>query len=120
QSGGEIRRIPITGRLDQQRYQYALWGPNPLSKWKKSAEESFTELARNYFRWIGPATLAEFQWFSGLGVKAAKSAVEPLQLTTVADDRLLLPEDRGEFEKFEAPKKPRYALVSSLDGIGHL
>ena len=34
--------------------------------------ESFTELARRYFRWIGPATLAEFQWFAGLGVKAAK------------------------------------------------
>ena len=29
-------------------------------------------LARRYFRWIGPATLSEFQWFSGLGVKCSQ------------------------------------------------
>lgn len=29
QSEGEIRRIPTNGRLDQQRYRYALWRPNP-------------------------------------------------------------------------------------------
>ena len=73
---GQIRRVPSNGRLDQQRYRYALWKPNPLDKFKLTAEESFTEVARQYFRWIGPAMLAEFQWFSGLGVKAAKAAVE--------------------------------------------
>src|SRR5271169_6066 len=38
------------------------------------------ELARRYFRWIGPPTVSEFQWFSGLGVRAALAAVEPLGL----------------------------------------
>jgi hypothetical protein len=28
---GEIRRVPVNGRLDQQRYRYALWRPSPLS-----------------------------------------------------------------------------------------
>ena len=74
QATGEIRRLPTNGRLDQQRYRYTLWRPNPLANFHLSAEEAYTELARRYFRWIGPATLAEFQWFSGLGVKAAKSA----------------------------------------------
>ncbi|MBI3722162.1 MAG: winged helix DNA-binding domain-containing protein, partial [Fimbriimonas ginsengisoli] len=28
---GSIRRVPIEGRLDRQRYRYALWRPNPLA-----------------------------------------------------------------------------------------
>ena len=64
QAAGEIRRIPLDGRLDQQRYRYALWRPNPLDKFKLSAEEAYTELARRYFGWIGPATPAQFQAFA--------------------------------------------------------
>ena len=119
QSEGEIRRIPTNGRLDQQRYRYALWRPNPLAKFKLSIEEAYTELARRYFAWIGPATLAEFQWFSGLGVKAAKSAVESLKLVPLdrQDELLILPRSLAEFEAFKVPKQPQYTLVSSLDGI---
>ena len=29
---GEIRPVPTDGRLDQQRYKYARWRPNPLAK----------------------------------------------------------------------------------------
>lgn len=85
-------------------------------------EEAFTELARRFFAWIGPATLAEFQWFSGLGVKAAKAAVEPLALEPLEDPAglLMLPGARAEFQAFRAPRKPQYTLVSSLDGIAHL
>lgn len=53
QSAGEIRRLPVNGRIDQQRYKYALWQPNPLVKWKLDIDASFTELAREYYRWIG-------------------------------------------------------------------
>jgi hypothetical protein len=116
---GKIRRVPINGHLDQQRYRYALWKPNPLDKFKLSAEESFTELARRYFRWIGPATLSEFQWFSALGVKAARAAVEPLKLALAepGSERLMLPEDCGQFAKFKPPTKPTYALVSCMDSM---
>lgn len=117
QVSGDIRRIPTNGRLDQQRYKYALWRPNPLAKYKSSLEETYTELARNYFRWIGPATLVEFQGFSGLGVKAAKAAVEALKLVTVTGGRLMFAEDHDAFEKFKPPKAPQYALVSSLDSM---
>src|SRR5205823_2048217 len=71
QTKGDIRRIPINGRLDQQRYQYTLWRPNPLKNFKLSAQEAYVELARRYFRWIGPASAGEFQQFAGLGVKDA-------------------------------------------------
>jgi len=119
QEEGQIRRIPTNGRLDQQRYRYAVWRPNPLSQFKLSGDEVYTELARRYFAWTGPATLAEFQWFSGLGVKAAKNAVEPLKLEPLAkgEERLLLPADRVAWEGFRVPKEPQYALVSSLDGL---
>ena len=60
QEEGQIRRIATNGRLDQQRYRYARWTPNPLAGFKLSLEEAQTELARRYFSWAGPATLAEY------------------------------------------------------------
>jgi hypothetical protein len=122
QANGVIRRIPVNGRLDQQRYLYTLWRPNPLRSFKLPIEQAHTQLAHRFFSWIGPATIAEFQWFSGLGVKAAKIAVEPLKLEPIkaGDDRLLLPDDRTKLEAFKTPKDPHYVLVASLDSIALL
>ena len=119
QTAGDIRRMPINGRLDQQRYRYTLWRPNPLAKFRMSAEEIQTELARKFFRWIGPATLAEFQWFSALGVRASKAAIEPLKLVQLepGDERMLFAEDREMWNAFRAPKDPQYALVSCVDAM---
>ena len=119
QASGQIRRIPTNGRLDQQRYLYALWKPSPLAGFRLSIEQSYTELASRYFRWIGPATLAEFQWFSGLGVKAAKAAIAPLGLVPVeaGSERFMFPDDRELFASFKAPKSPEYALVSCVDSM---
>jgi len=120
QSAGEIRRLPVNGRLDQQRYRYALWRPNPRAKFKLSPEEVQTDLARRYFAWTGPATLAEFQWFTSLSGKAAKAAVEPLKLVSLEGDRMMFAEDRERFESFKASKSAHYALVSSIDAINLL
>lgn len=116
---GEIRRVPINGRLDQQRYSYVRWKPSPLAGYAASPTDGYTELARRFFRWVGPATMKEFQWFSGLGVKTSKQAVEALDLVGMEDgsDRMLLPEDVAAFTAFEPPTEPRYSLVSSLDAI---
>lgn len=119
QTHGEIRRIPTNGRLDQQRYKYALWSPNPLAKHKLTLDEAQTQLASHYFRWIGPATVSEFQWFSGLSGKAAKLAVAPLNLASL-DDYLLFPEALEALKSFQIPKTPQYSLVSSLDAITSL
>ena len=93
QAQGEIRRVPVNGRLDQQRYRYALWRPNPLAHSKLSREEAYGELAWCYFHWIGPATLADFQAFAGVGVKAAREATAALRLVPVDQDadHLMLP-----------------------------
>lgn len=119
QGRGDIRRVPVNGRLDQQRYAYVRWTPNPLANGEAEAADPYTELARRFFRWVGPATLRELQWFTGLGVKAANAAAAPLGLVPAGEgsDRLLLPEDVDAFRDFEARSEPRYALVSSLDAI---
>ena len=119
QEEGRIRRIATNGRLDQQRYRYVRWDPNPLAGFPLSAEEAQTELARRYFTWIAPATLAEFQWFSALGVKAAKAAIAPLGLVPLAegDARLIFPADLDRLRAFKPAKKPVYALSASIDGI---
>jgi hypothetical protein len=116
QARGEIRRVPIEGRLDQQRFKYVVWRPNPLSGFKLMLDEAYVELARRFFRWIGPATMGEFQAFSGLGVKAARAAVEGLGLVEFGD-RLLLPDEAQAFENFKGPTVAEYVLTSSLDGI---
>jgi len=122
QQSGDIRRVPTDGRLDQQRYRYALWKPNLLATFGLTAEESYTELARRFFRWIGPARAVDFQWFSGLGVKAAKAAIDPLGLVPVEPGSayLIRREDLDAFRRAKAPGKPQYALVASIDGISLL
>ena len=119
QTEGKIRRVPTNGRLDQQRYKYVNWSPSPLAKYPESLDPAFTELARYYYGWVGPATLGEFQEFAGLGVKATKQAVEPLGLVPVeaGSDRLLLPRDAAAFKAYEPPAKPHYNLISGLDPI---
>ena len=119
QTQSDIRRVPVNGRFDIQRYRYALWRPNPLRGFKLSAEEANTELARRFFTWAAPAYVDEFQSFLGLGVKAAKAAVKPLKLEPLASDdqRLFLPGDRAKFEAFRPPKDPQYALLGSIDSL---
>jgi hypothetical protein len=119
QAEGQIRRVPVNGRLDQQRYAYALWPKTPLEKFKLTKEQAFTELARKFFSWIGPAAVAEFQGFAGLGVKTAKAAVDPLDLAPAepGSDLQMLADEVKEFQKFKRPAKPQYVLVSSLDSI---
>lgn len=116
QSMGRIRRIPVNGRLDQQRYQYTLWDLTPLAM---SDSEVYTELARRYFRWIGPAMLGEFQWFSGLGVKAAQTAIAPLKLAPLEGELLIDAGEAEAFRAFRAPKRADVRLVASIDGLIH-
>ncbi|MBI2688330.1 MAG: winged helix DNA-binding domain-containing protein [Acidobacteria bacterium] len=113
---GAIRRVPVNGRLDQQRYKYTLWNFPAL---QIDDAEAFAQLARRFYQWIGPAKLSEFQWFSGLGVKAAQNAVAPLGLASLDDGALLFPEDLEALRSFQAPKQPQVSLLASIDGLIH-
>ncbi len=114
QAAGEIRRVPVTGRLDQQRYSYVRWHP-PASNLTDS--EARTELARLYFDWTGPASLAHFRWFSALSAANAKAAVAELGLVDVGDGLLASAKHARELAAFAEPKKPRYALLAGIDAL---
>jgi winged helix DNA-binding protein len=118
QAQGRIRRVPVHGRLDEQRFGYVLWSPSPLAHGGPDPDTARTELAKRYFGWAAPASLKHFRWFSGLTAAAAKKAVEPLGLLPVGDTGLLLPPDLADaFEDFTVPREPVYALVAGIDGI---
>lgn len=116
---GEILRQPHGGRFDQQRYAYARWRDSPARAVEVDHDAALHALARKYFRWIGPATAAQFQDFTGLAAKLVKPALAPLGLVPVAKDSplLLLPEDRDALAAFTPPTDPVYRLVSPIDSL---
>src|SRR5262249_52378524 len=122
QTSGLVRRVPVDGRLDQQRYRYVLWDPSPLAKVMLSEDEVAVALARRFFRWTGPATIAQLAWWSGLGVKAARAAAAEVKAVPLEEggDRLLLSEDREALLTMKEAREPRVAFVSSLDNVVHM
>ncbi|WP_410661253.1 DNA glycosylase AlkZ-like family protein [Amycolatopsis sp. lyj-112] len=114
---GDIRRVPVNGRLDQQRYGYVRWTPSPRGE-LSDMDTAQTELARRYFSWAAPASLKHFRWFSGFTAAAAKKAVAPLELVPLDGSDLLMPKDLAdEFAAFTPPSEPSYALLAGIDGI---
>jgi hypothetical protein len=99
-----------------------LWKANPLATSRLTGNDAYVELARRFVQWIGPARAADSQWFSGLGVKAAKAALDPLRLAPVesGSDLLISRAYLEEFRRLKTPGKPQYALVGSIDSISLL
>ncbi len=122
QTSGAIRRVPVNGRIDQQRYRYTLWQANFTPPAPRDEIAAYGELARHYFRWSGPARVAQFQWFAGISGKVAREAIAPLGLVPLApnDDRLLFPDDLEAIKSFKVPSEPRYILTTGLDNLTHL
>ncbi|MFK4065952.1 DNA glycosylase AlkZ-like family protein [Streptomyces sp. NPDC029674] len=114
QARGRIRRVPVSGRLDQQRYGYVAWD---LDLGGRTPETARAELARRYFDWAAPASLAHFRWFSGCTVAAAKAAVAGLGLVDVGEGLLMPPGLVDAFEAYAVPDEPSYALLAGTDGI---
>jgi hypothetical protein len=107
----------VDGRLDQQRFAYVRWGVRIPTL---SDDEVAVQLARRYFRWAAPASTAQFQWWSGLGARAAKAAVAALELLQVDEEHLAFADDTETVRSMKLPKDPTAALVGSLDNLLHL
>jgi len=114
QAAGEIRRVPVNGRLDQQRYGYVRWS---APRTGVSDETARAALARLYFDWTGPASLAHFRWFSAFSAANAKAAIADLDLVDVGDGLLLPAALRDEYETFERPAAPSYSLLAGIDAF---
>ncbi len=118
QAEAKIRRIPSDGRLDGQSYKYCLFENAPAVDESYPQAQAFRDLARLFWGWCGFASLAHFQWFSGLGVKAAFSAVEGLGLVGLEGTAMLArPAVFEKFSEFNEPIDPVFRLVSGLDSL---
>ncbi len=118
QAEAQIRRVPKGWTLEAQSYEYELFRDAPIVDDSFPKDQAYADLAHRYWDWIGLASLAHFQWFSGLGVGAAKKATEGLNLMPVEGTDLLIHADNeADYRNFEAPKKPSYRLLTALDSL---
>ncbi len=71
----EIDRVICSGPMKGKKQTYALLEERVQNKIELTADEALARLARKYFTSHGPATIADFSWWSGLPVSQARKAV---------------------------------------------
>lgn len=118
QADGRIRRVPVNGRLDQQRYAYTLWGL-PRTAMDDAAVRAL--LLERYLGWTGGATLKQSQWFTGLALahtKAAFALMCAVEVPTATGEVLwMMPDDVGRLAAFDAPGEEQIQLLAGTDSI---
>jgi hypothetical protein len=118
QADGRIRRVPVNGRLDQQRYAYTPWGLPPSRLGPEGARE---ELIRRYLGWTGGATIKQSQWFTGFTLtdsKTALAAVGAVEVPTAAGDVLwMLPADVERLADFSPSEGEQIQLLAGTDSL---
>ena len=118
QADGRIRRVPVNGRLDQQRYAYTSWALPPSTIDDDAAR---ARLIERYLRWTGGATFKQSQWLTGFTVaqsKAALAAVGAVEVTTAAGEPLwMLPDDVEHLSAFRAPQEEQIQLLAGTDSL---
>jgi hypothetical protein len=75
----ELDGLICSGARRGNQFTYALLDERVPTTGKPARDEALAELARRYFTSHGPATLADFVWWSGLTAKDARSSVEMVQ-----------------------------------------
>ncbi|WP_442543775.1 DNA glycosylase AlkZ-like family protein [Arthrobacter sp. KN11-1C] len=118
QADGRIRRVPVNGRLDQQRYAYTSWALPPSTLDDDAAR---ARLIERYLSWTGGATFKQSQWLTGFTVaqsKAALTAVGAVEVTTAAGEPLwMLPDDVEHLSAFKAPQEEQIQLLAGTDSL---
>ncbi|MBT8162732.1 MULTISPECIES: DNA glycosylase AlkZ-like family protein [Arthrobacter] len=118
QADGRIRRVPLNGRLDQQRYAYTAWS---LPQSTLDDDAARARLVERYLRWTGGATLKQSQWFTGFTVaqsKAALAAVGAAEVSTASGDALwMLPDDVERLSAFTPPREEQIQLLAGTDSL---
>lgn len=118
QADGRIRRVPVNGRLDQQRYAYTLWGLPPSSL---DDDDARSLLLERYLGWTGGATFKQSQWFTGFTMahtKAGLAAVGAVQVAAADGEVLwMLPDDVERLAAFDAPAEEQIQLLAGTDSL---
>jgi hypothetical protein len=71
----ELEGVICSGPRHGKQFTYALLDERAAPTKAKSRDEALAELATRYFTTRGPATIADFSWWSGLTIKDAKAGV---------------------------------------------
>jgi len=107
----EIDGIICSGPLKGKKHTYSLLSKRVPNKILLTKEEALAKLALKYFSSHGPATVADFIWWSGLSASNARSALESIKDNLVsiriASDNYWLSATTGKVEK---PKDSVYLL----------
>ncbi|MCV9995895.1 winged helix DNA-binding domain-containing protein [Paeniglutamicibacter sp. ZC-3] len=118
QADGRIRRVPVNGRLDQQRYSYVAW---ELPASGESDEAARARMLERFLGWTGGATLGQIRWFTAFTVAQAKKALAAtgaVEVSTAAGEMLwMLPEDVHGLAGFEVPQAEDIQLLSGSDSL---
>jgi hypothetical protein len=75
----EIDGIICSGPLKGKKQTYALLSKRVPDKKTLTKEEALARLAKSYFTSHGPATIADFTWWSGLPASNARNALESIK-----------------------------------------
>ena len=101
----------------------AVWLQQPILRDKQ--QEAAVWLAGEYLRVFGPARVKDFQWWSGLKMGEAKTAVSALDTVDIGNGNLLLSQDVDAFNAFQPfdgevvdllPKWDCYTMGYAPDG----
>jgi hypothetical protein len=83
----ELEKIICSGSIKGNRQGYALLSDRVPEKRSLNREESLAELARRYFTSHGPATVKDFEWWSGLTAGESKHALELIKSDFISETR---------------------------------
>lgn len=118
QADGRIRRVPVNGRLDQQRYCYLAW---ELPASGESDEAARGRMLERFLSWTGGATLGQIRWFTAFTAGQAKKALQAsgaVEVPAATGEALwMLPADLGELTRFRAPEGEDIQLLSGSDSL---
>ncbi|WP_051389424.1 DNA glycosylase AlkZ-like family protein [Arthrobacter sp. 35W] len=113
QATGRIRRVPVNGRLDQQRYAYTAWD---LPGSGLTDHQARARLMECYLGWTGGATLKQTQWFTAFTVAQTKAALTDAGAVE-SHGLWILPDDAQAFEAFQVPADEQIQLLAGTDSL---
>lgn len=118
QMDGRIRRVPIGGRLDRQRYAYTPWH---LPAVPESDVQLRARLVERFLGWTGGATQAQIKWFSAFTVaqlKAALAEIGAVELPVAQGDPYwILEPDAEALAAFEPAPDEQIQLLAGNDAL---
>ena len=105
----EVEGVVCSGPRHDRQFTYALMDGRAPRTAPVGRDEALARLAARYFQSHGPATVADFAWWSGLSLREARAAVDMAGLT-MASDALVSANGRARRRRSEATTPPAWLL----------